>query len=134
VANQLREILPQLSPKQAAALRSKYNADPEAMLREARKLHEHIYGSGDATGGDATPENPNPAADTQSAPPPEAAPTAQQPAKTLEERIDNAFNELEMPDEDRKALRTEYAGREEDLLARLIRTYRRRQAQEGENK
>ena len=123
-----------MSPKQAAALRAKYNADPEAMLREARKLHEHIYGSGDTTGGDATGESSGPAADTRTAPAPAAAPAPEQPAESLSTRIDNAFNELEMPNEDRTALRTEYTGREEDLLERLIRTYRRRQQQERENK
>ena len=139
VSNQLREILPQLTPKQAADLRRKYNADPEAMLREARKLHEHIYGTdaaaeGGASSGGATPEAPaaGAAPKTPQAPPAPAA--AKQPAETLTTRIENAFNELDMPDEDRRALRTEYTGREQDLLERLIRTYQRRRDQEAENK
>ena len=141
VSNQLREILPQLSPKQAAELRRKYNADPEAMLREARKLHAHIYGNGggdgggDAAGGDAAGQGAGSGtgsgtgSDTNAgdgqAPP--APPAAERQGESLPTRIDNAFSELEMSEEDRKALLTEYSGREQELFDRLKRTWNRRQ-------
>ena len=127
VANRLRDVLPQLSPTQAAKLRTEHAGDPDAMLREALKLHEHIYGSPPAEGGaeDATPPAGSGDPPAQERGSREAGPGSHE-GESLATRIDNAFNKLEMPEEDRRALRTEYAGREQELFDRLYRTYKRR--------
>ena len=110
-ANEVRDILPLLSPKQAAKLRTQFPDDPEGMLREAKALHAGIYGAPDEPAKTVTPTP----ADTDT-------PTNED----QKARIEKAFKELEMGEEDQEALKTEYAGRDNDLLKRLRRTYQRR--------
>ena len=129
-SNRLRELLPQLNPKQAADLRKRFRDKPADMLREAEELHQRIYGD-TAT---APPEgDPTPPAETTGQQ--TAAAAAEPPAEdTNDASLEKAFTTLKMPAEDEEALRTEYSGRDDELLAMLRRMYRRRTGQsEGNN-
>ena len=117
-SNRLRELLPQLNPKQAADLRKRFRDKPAEMLAEAETLHKQIYGE---------PERPAP----EGAPTPAAEATTSKTtaAESTDATLDKAFSTLQMPSEDEEALRTEYSGRDEELLALLRRMWGRRTGQ-----